>query len=136
MHLHLNSSMRHRQCRNSLMRRNQLHLFHRFHLAMTNDNTNKRHLKLYAEMRRRHNNELKQLLLDHKHMTITEASNLIGIEKRSLRKMAYDFGVGFQRTKSEGLTRVNKNPVKYKNYRTDVSLSTAPWERTYNTCSN
>jgi len=103
---------------------------------MTNDNTNKRYLKLYAEMRRRHNNELKQLLLDHKHMTIAEASNVIGIEKRSLRKMAYDFGVGFQRTKSEGLTRVNKNPVKYKNYRTDVSLSTAPWERTYNTCSN
>ena len=64
-------------------------------------------------MRRRHNNELKQLLLDHKHMTIAEASNVIGIEKRSLRKMAYDFGVGFQRTKSEGLTRVNKNPVKY-----------------------
>ena len=56
--------------------------------------------------------------------------------------MAYDFGVGFQRcigskrTKTEGLTRVNKKPVKYKNYKTDVSLSTAPWERTYNTCSN
>ncbi len=75
-------------------------------------------------------------------MTIPEASNALGIEKSSLRKMAYDFGVGFQRcigskrTKTEGLTRVNKKPVKYKNYKTDVSLSTAPWERTYNTCSN
>ena len=108
---------------------------------MTNDNTNSRKynqpkLKAYAEMRRRHNNELKELLLMYSHMTIPEASNVLGIEKSSLRKMAYDFGVGFQRTKSEGLTRVNKNPVKYKNYRTDVSLSTEPWERTYNTCSN
>mgnify|MGYP003125368638 CR=1 FL=1 len=130
------SSTLHRQCHSSNMRHPPIHLSHQCHLAMTKDKSKRTDYKLYALMRRRHNNELKQLLLDHSHMTIAEASNALGIEKSSLRKMAYDFGVGFQRTKSEGLTRVNKKPVKYKNYKTDVSLSTAPWERTYNTCSN
>ena len=103
---------------------------------MTKDKSKRTDYKLYALMRRRHNNELKQLLLDHSHMTIAEASNVLGVEKPSLRKMAYDFGVAFQRANKQGVTRVNKNPVKFKNYRTDVSLASPPWEGTYNACSN
>ena len=45
---------------------------------MTKDKSKRTDYKLYALIRRRHNNELKQLLLDHSHMTIAEASNVQG----------------------------------------------------------
>jgi len=84
-------------------------------------------MSVYKDMRIRHHKEIRRLLQDHSHMTITKASNYLGVNKTSLRKMAYDYGVGFEKTHGEGKTSTSASPVKYKNYRSDVTLPDKPW---------
>jgi len=83
----------------------------------------------YKDLRVRHHEELKKLLLEYSHMTIAEASNCLGIRKDSLRKMAYDYGIAFEKIKGKGKTMINPAKIcKSKNYRTDVSLPGSPWD--------
>ena len=82
----------------------------------------------YQQLRVRHHEELKKLLQEYSHMTIVEASNCLGIRKDSLRKMAYDYGIAFEKIKGNGKTMVNPSRIcKSKNYRTNVSLPSSPW---------
>ena len=65
----------------------------------------------YQQLRVRHHEELKKLLQEYSHMTIVEASNCLGIRKDSLRKMAYDYGIAFEKIKGNGKTMVNPSRI-------------------------
>lgn len=85
----------------------------------------------YKDLKRKHHKEMRQLLVSASHMTIREASAYLGIDGNSLRRMAYDFGIPFEKANHNGKTSTSYT-IKYKAYRDDiVTLPKEPWNKSY-----
>lgn len=82
-------------------------------------------MSVYRQMRKRHRQEIKDLLASCSAMTIPQASAYLGIDAPSLRRMAFDYQVEFQSVYGGKKTAIKPNNERDNS--DQVTLPVEPW---------